>query len=347
MENPEEKIDEKKSNDKKDKDLNNSREINLDETYIGGIENNRGEKKLLATEKEKKDLKLVAPEDIEKQPEKFRVKSMRGRNLIETLSKSYTVGKEFSQYALDRMFIVKGKTYKEAKKSIDNNDIARVPDGYSKLKEIGLTDDVIGKKNLDKLMNGQETDLINVKLKKPGIEIKNLPPFTLKAVGREGEKTIKLTFKEPELNLERDKIGKELNEKEIQGIKKEGETIVKRDNDPAYKVKVNAKTNTLEKISLEETERNLQNPNKEVKFQPKKEYIPAPESVVKNLSEIDKKYLGQNKSIVKQGIEVPGRKGKFYGEISKDPEGNLVVETTRLEKMKTRSISKNEKDIEL
>lgn len=310
-----------------------SQTIDLDQTVIGGYEKENGEKRVLVEDQKTKKPRFVAPEQIDQDPKRFKLRSMSGRNLIETLMNSYKAGREFSQYSMDRLFMIGEKTWDKVRPKLEKREAQiPVPTYLEKLKEIGLSEKVIGKENMERLLNGKETSLIKTELKKEGIQIKNLPEFTLKVEkDSAGKEVVKLTFKQERLNLDKDNIGKKLSPQEKEMLLATGSLEIQREGEKKYKVSINGKTNTLDKeeVSPSGKEQTLE-----------KGMIPAPKHIVDSLQDHEHEYLRRNQSVIRPNITVDGLKGKYYASISKNEKGEYVIKEDSLVRMPEKGINK-------
>lgn len=124
---------------------------------------------------------------------------------------------------------------------------------FSALEKVGIDRKHLDKAQVAKLLRGDQTELIRTDLKSGDIELKDIPPFTIKLERKGSGIEARLTFKKDALDINKDKIGKDLSRPDQLELLKEGkvsQVSINNENGKPERQEIvwNKATNALERI---------------------------------------------------------------------------------------------------
>ncbi|MDT0691224.1 DUF4099 domain-containing protein [Salegentibacter sp. F188] len=265
------------------------------------------------------------------------------KNVIAHIIHNYNAGKSFAEQNINKVFLAlnKGKekavAWVEEKERQENHgkEFSERDIPYKSLEKIGIAKEDLSKTDIDNMLKGLSTTLINKNLRKEDIEVRNTPPFKINLERREDDKVVaKITFQQKDLDIEKDNIGKTLTPEEKAELKRKG-TISEPKFYPnekghiePYKVGVDKETNTIEK--------------KEIRKYDIGSARELSQTYDVELSALDHNRLGSGKSVNVKNISIPDKPGKYEGNIDLNPvTGRAVLKVETIREMKKEKLLNN------
>lgn len=268
------------------------------------------------------------------------------KNVIAHMIHNYNAGKSFSEQNINKVFLALNKGKDKAvewvaeKDRQDNHgkEFSESDIPYKSLEKIGINKTDLSQADIDSMLKGLSTTLINKNLRKEDIEVRNTPPFKINLERRENDNVVaKITFQQKDLDIEKDNIGKTLTPEEKAEILRKG-TISEpkyyangEGRMEPYKVGVDKETNTIEK--------------KEIRKYDIGSTKELTQTYDVQLSDLDQNRLATGKSVNVKNISIPDQPGKYEGNIDINPvngRAELKVETTK--EMKKEKFLNNDID---
>jgi hypothetical protein len=179
--------------------------------------------------KEKLNFKKL--EEIGHKDSGHEVKLFTDMNMLAAIVHNFKAGFNQSNLVMDKAYVALNRPIEHvekwisAKKDVEKSKVkfseSEIP--YSALEKIGIKKSDIKPDQVSKLLKGENTDLLKVSLKNKEIELKEVPPYTIKLERKDDKIVAKLTFQKDRLDLTKDKIGSKLSKSEQVELVKNGE----------------------------------------------------------------------------------------------------------------------------
>lgn len=97
---------------------------------------------------------------------------------------------------------------------------------YTALERIGIKKEDLDVSQVKKLLKGESTDQLTVALQNKDVELKEVPPYTIRLERKDEKIVARLTFKKDYLDIEKDKIGKGLTKEQQIEVVRKGEVEI-------------------------------------------------------------------------------------------------------------------------
>jgi hypothetical protein len=164
----------------------------------------------------------------------YNLELLTDKNILTAMIHNFKAGYNQTNLAFDKVYIALNRPIEKVREwvsvrkevEIDRTKFSKNEVPYSALEKIGITRADISEKQLDKLLKGANTDLMEVSLKTKDIELKELPPYTIRLERIEDKVVARFTFRKDNLDIAKDKIGSKLTREEQTKILKDGEVQI-------------------------------------------------------------------------------------------------------------------------
>ncbi|KKM07835.1 hypothetical protein LCGC14_1729920 [marine sediment metagenome] len=267
----------------------------------------------------KGEFKFLSPEDPSLTNGNYRFKLFSNKDILTQAIDSFKAGRQFSSHQLDKVFVAVDRGLDKAiqwvgskKNEVSKNQFKDSEIPYAELENIGIKKESLSQEDIQALRNGGYTALKTIDLKSEKANIKNTPDFKINLERSEtGAVRARLTFKKDYPDLEKDAIGAQLSGEELRELARDGKlekTVNFSDGKGGSipnKIMLDKDTNRIIRKSLQEY--NLES------------VLQIKETYGIKLSPQEEKSLNEGKPVKVNGINVPGLKGAYRGELDLSP----------------------------